>query len=60
MDKATKSKLYKFSKGIFRIHTGFAVIRTWSLDKVYPKKTNVHLFDLLRKSDRKVRQKSEN
>jgi len=40
-------------KGIFRIHTGFALVRIWSLNKTYPRKTNIHLFDVLRKLKQK-------
>jgi len=48
-----KSKIYKLLKGIFRIQTGFALVRIWSLNKVYPRKTNIHLFDLINKMRRR-------
>jgi len=48
-----KSKIYRLLKGIFRIQTGFALVRSWSLNKVYPRKTNTHLFDLINKIRRR-------
>ncbi|MBO8162036.1 MAG: hypothetical protein H0Z24_10460 [Thermosipho sp. (in: Bacteria)] len=44
-----KSRIYRFLKGIFRVQTGFALVRIWSLNKVYPKKINIHLLDLINK-----------
>lgn len=48
-----KSKTYKLLKGIFRIQTGFALFKIWSLNKIYPRKTNIHLFDLYNKIKRR-------
>ncbi len=42
-----KSRIHGFLKGIPRIQTGFALVRLWSLNKVYPGKTNMHLLDLI-------------
>ncbi|QSQ09686.1 hypothetical protein H0A61_02065 [Koleobacter methoxysyntrophicus] len=44
-----KSRIYRFLKGIFRVQTGFALVRIWSLNKVYPRKINIHLLDLFNK-----------
>jgi len=54
-----KSRIYKFLKGFFRVQTGFAAVRIWSLDRVYPRKTNVHLFDLFHYLINRKRQKKE-
>gem|GEM_PF-3346432 len=48
-----KSKIYKLLKGIFRIQTGFALVRMWSLNRVHPRKTNIHLFGLINKMRRR-------
>ena len=48
-----KNKIYKLLKDIFRIQTGFALVRVWSLNKIYPRKTNLHLFDLINKVRRR-------
>ncbi len=48
-----ESKVYKLLKGIFRIQTGFALVRVWSLNEVYPRKTNLHLFGLINKVRRR-------
>ena len=50
-----KRKSYRLLKGLFRINAGIALVRIWSLDKVYPRKTNVHLFDAIRKVKQKNR-----
>ena len=42
-------KLYRILKGVFRIQIGSALVRIWSLDKVYPRKTNKHISDMIRK-----------
>ncbi|MCD6590775.1 MAG: hypothetical protein J7K72_02270 [Candidatus Aenigmarchaeota archaeon] len=49
----SKQKLSRLLKGIFRIQTGLALFRVWSLNKVCPRKTNVHLSGMMRKSNNK-------
>ena len=44
-----REKLYRALKGIFRVQTGFALVRVWALDKTHPRRTNVHMFDIMRK-----------
>ncbi|AIY89401.1 hypothetical protein GACE_0345 [Geoglobus acetivorans] len=44
-----RNRIYGLLKGIFRIQIGFTLIRIWSLNRVYPEKTNIHLFDLIGK-----------
>jgi len=34
-------------RGIFRIHVGFSLVRTWSLDVQIPRGTVFHFFDYL-------------
>ncbi len=49
-----KEKIYRFLKGFFRIQNGFAFIRIWLLNKINPRKTNMHLFDLVKKGKQKI------
>jgi hypothetical protein len=39
---------------VFRIHVGFALVRSWVLDTRSPHATSIHLFDYLlyRRTDR--------
>ena len=48
-----KDKIYDMLKRIFRIQASFASVRSWSLNKGYPRKTNIHMFDLINKMRRK-------
>jgi hypothetical protein len=37
----------RIARGIFRIHMGVSLIRSWSLDIQEPPGTSIHLFDYL-------------
>lgn len=37
----------RIARGIFRIHMGGSLVRTWSLDIQEPPGTSIHLFDYL-------------
>jgi hypothetical protein len=34
-------------RGVFRIHVGFAFVRSWAIDTQIPRVTSIHLFDYL-------------
>jgi len=42
-------------KGFFRVHAGFALVRSWFLDKSYPRRTSVHLFDMIKRGTHRNR-----
>jgi hypothetical protein len=35
------------ARGLFRIHVGWALVRSWALDARTPEATSIHLFDYL-------------
>jgi hypothetical protein len=37
----------RLARGVFRIHVGFAFVRSWSADVRSPHATSIHLFDYL-------------
>ncbi|RKX43386.1 MAG: hypothetical protein DRP33_01330 [Thermotogae bacterium] len=47
--KNMKRRTFRILKGFFRIHVGFALVRSWFLDKSYPRRTSVHLFDMIKR-----------
>jgi len=49
-----RQKWYRILKGIFRIQIGLALFRIWSLDRIRPRKINLHLFDAGRKAGDKA------
>jgi hypothetical protein len=43
----------RMARGVLRVHVGFALVRSWSIDVRSPGTTSIHLFDYLlyRRSD---------
>ena len=37
----------RIARGIFRLHMGFSIFRSWSNDIQIPPKSSIHLFDYL-------------
>ena len=37
----------RIARGIFRLHMGLSIIRSWSNDIQIPPKSSIHLFDYL-------------
>jgi hypothetical protein len=37
----------RVARGVFRVHVGFAFVRSWALDGRSPRATSIHLFDYL-------------
>jgi len=48
-----KSRIHRLLKGVLRIQIGSALVRSWSLNAVYPRKMNMRLFDLINKTRRR-------
>jgi hypothetical protein len=44
----------RMARGVLRVHVGFALVRSWSMDVRSPGMTSFHLFDCLlyRRTDR--------
>lgn len=37
----------RVARGVLRIHVGYALVRSWALDKQTPHAKSIHLFDYL-------------